>query len=151
MKTGYVGLIVIAILMVVVAASGCTGGSKTLFTYNLSAGEAPNYIAAQNFTVPNGTSKITIQATNLTRLNSNLNTSYVDIYALSTVPVTVAVNGNNTNFLAQYNSSIVLQKRINLANETNPLSLNNSFNNTQIKGFLIVNVNAKGLIQILAD
>jgi hypothetical protein len=101
--------------------------------------------------LPNGTSKITIQATNLTKLNSSLNTSYVDIYALSTVPVTFAVNGNNTDFIAQYNSSIDVQKHINLTNETNPISLNNTFNNTQINGFLIVNVNAKGLIQILTD
>jgi hypothetical protein len=141
---------VIAILLVVVAASGCTG-SKTLFTYNLSDVNATNYVGVENFTIPNGTSKVTIDAQNLTKFNSNINQSYVTLYFLSTIPTTVTVNGNNTDFITKYNSNIIVQKNISLANETNPISFNFTSNNTQLKGILIVNVNAKGLIKILAD
>jgi hypothetical protein len=47
-----------------------------------------------------------------------------------------------------YTVNILEQKTINLANETQPLSVTYSFNNTQIKGLLITNTNAKGVIQI---
>ena len=150
MKHGITILGVIAVLMVVVFASGCTSNEK-VYQYNLSAGEAPNYIGVQNFTVPNGTKTIKIEAQNLTKANSSINTSYVNIYALSTVPVTVAVTGNETTIIQNYNKSIVVQKNINLANETSPKSFNFTFNDTNIKGFLIINVNAKGLIEILTS
>jgi hypothetical protein len=150
LKSGIVGLGVIAILMLVVFASGCTG-SKVLFTYNLSDVNATNYVGVENFTIPNGTSKVTIEADNLTKFNSNINQSYVTMYFLSTVPTTVTVNGSNTDFMANYNSNIIVQKNISLANETNPISFNFTSNNTQLKGILILNVNAKGLIQILAQ
>ena len=151
MKTGITVLGAICLLMVVVFASGCTSNEKVLYQYNLSSGQSPNYVGAQNITVPNGTSTVKVQCENLTRINSNLNTSYVNIYLLNTVPVTVTIAGNNTNIVATYNKSVVEQKSINLANETNPLSQNFTFNNTQTKGILIVNVNAKGFIQILTS
>jgi len=138
----------ISILMVVVFASGCTSSEKVLYQYNLSEGQAPNYIGVQNVTIPNGTKTIKVEAQNLTKVNSNLNTSYVNIYALSTVPVTVTVSGNDTELIKNYNASVLLQKTIDLTNETGPKSFNYTFNDTNIKGFLIVNVNAKGFIQI---
>jgi hypothetical protein len=149
LKAGIMIIGAVSILMVVVFASGCISNEKILYQYNLSAGQSPNYIGAQNITVPNGTSSIKVQCVNLTKINSSLNTSYVSIYLLNTVPVTFTINGNNTDFIASYNKSVVVQKTINLANETSPLSENFTFNNTQVKGILIVNVNAKGLIQII--
>ena len=141
----------ISILMVVVFASGCTSSEKILYQYNLSEGQAPNFIGAQNVTIPNGTKTIKVEAQNLTKLNSNLNISYVNIYALSIVPVTVTVSGNDTELIKNYNESVLLQKTIDLTNETSPKSFNYSFNDTNIKGFLIVNVNTKGLIQIFTS
>ena len=148
LKRQIVLLGILSILVAVVFVSGCTNNGNMLYQYNLSAGQSPNYIGAQNITIPNGTKTVTIKCDNLTKLDSNLNTSYVNIYVLNVVPVTVALNGTNTDFIGQYNKSIVVQKTINLANETNPLSENFTFNDTNIKGILIVNVNAKGLIQI---
>lgn len=139
----------ITAILAVVFVSGCINNGNVLYQYNLSAGQSPFYIGAQNVTIPNGTKTVTIECQNLTKLNSSLNTSYVNIYALNTVPVTVTVNGNNTDFIAQYNKSIIVQKTINLANGTNSQSSNFTFNDTNIKGILIVNVNAKGNIQIL--
>ena len=141
----------ISILMVVVFASGCTSSEKVLYQYNLSEGQAPNYIGVQNVTIPNGTKTIKVEAQNLTKVNSNLNISYVNIYALSTVPVTVTVSGNDTELIKNYNASVLLQKTIDLTNETSPKSINYTFNDTNIKGFLIVNVNAKGFIQIFTS
>lgn len=151
MKTGITVIGAVAILMLVVFASGCTSNEKVLYQYNLSSGQSPNYVGAQNITVPNGTSTVKVKCENLTRLNSNLNTSYVNIYLLNTVPVTVTVTGNNTNIVATYNKSVVEQKSINLANETSPLSQTFTFDNKQTKGILIVNVNSKGFIQILTS
>jgi hypothetical protein len=140
---------IVSILIAVVLVSGCINNENVLYQYNLSAGESPSFIGAQNVTVPNGTKTVKIKCENLTKLNSGSNTSYVNIYVLNTVPVTVAVNGSNTDFIAQYNKSVVELKSINLANETNPITENFTFNNTDIKGILIVNVNAKGLIHVL--
>lgn len=151
MKSRIATLGVISILMLVVFAAGCTSSEKLLYQYNLSAGEAPNYIGAQNVTVPNGTNTIKIEAQNLTKVNSSMNTSYVNIYSLSTVPVTVTVTGNDAEIIKNYNASIVVQKTIDLANETSPKSTTFTFNDTNIKGFLIVNVNAKGLIEIFTS
>jgi len=149
LKSGIIVLAIVSILMAVVLVSGCINNQNVLYQYNLSAGKSPNFIGAQNITIPNGTKTVTVKCENLTKLNSNLNTGSVNIYVLNVVPVTVAVNGTNTDFLAQYNKSIVIHKSINLANETNPVSENFTFNDTNIKGILIVNINSKGLIQIL--
>ncbi len=142
---------IVAILVVVVAASGCTNNETLLYQYNLSEGDAPNFIGAQNVTVPNGTNNIKVDAQNLTKINSNVNSSYVNIYALSTVPVTVTFTGNTTELQKTYNSSIISMKSINLINETSPKTISYTFNDTNIKGFLIVNINAKGTIQIFTS
>lgn len=46
---------IVSILMAVVLVSGCINNENVLYQYNLSAGQSPNYIGAQNVTVPNGT------------------------------------------------------------------------------------------------
>lgn len=142
---------IVAILVVVVAASGCTNNETLLYQYNLSEGDAPNFIGAQNVTVPNGTNNIKVDAQNLTKISSNVTSSYVNIYALSTVPVTVTFTGNTTELQKTYNSSIISMKSINLINETSPKTISYTFNDTNIKGFLIVNINAKGTIQIFTS
>lgn len=147
MKSGITVLGILSILCVVVFASGCTTTENPLYTYNFSSANE-SYIGAQNITIPNGTKTITIKGENLTTLNSALNTSYVNIYLLSTVPTTIAINGNQTDFIAQYNKSVVVLKTINLANESSPLSVNYTFNDTNIKGILIVNANANGIVQV---
>jgi len=147
LKSGITALGILSVLCVVVFVSGCTTTENPLFTYNFSTANA-SYVGAQNITIPNGTKTINIKGENLTTLNSSLNTSYVNIYFLSTVPTTIVVNGNQTDFIAQYNKSVVVLKTINLANESSPLSVNYTFNDTSIKGILIVNVNAKGVVQI---
>jgi len=136
---GVIGLL--AILMVVVFASGCTSTEKLLFQYNLSAGESPNFVGVQNVTIPNGTSSVKFVAQNLTKLYPNVNTSNVIIYLLNTIPVSGATGEN-------YTVNILEQKTIELSNETQPLSVTYTFNNTQLKGLVIVNTNAKGVIQI---
>jgi hypothetical protein len=142
LKKSGIGVIgVLAILMLVVLASGCTGTEKLLFQYNLSAGDSPNFVGVQNVTIPNGTSSVKFVAQNLTRLYPNVNTSNVIIYLLNTIPVSGATGEN-------YTVNILEQKTIELANETQPFSVTYTFNNTQLKGLLIVNTNAKGLIQI---
>jgi hypothetical protein len=142
---------ILAILVVVVAASGCTNNETLLYQYNLSEGQAPTFIGAQNVTVPNGTNNIKVDAQNLTKISSNVTSSYVNIYALSTVPVTVTFTGNTTELQKTYNSSIISMKTINLINETSPKTISYTFNDTNIKGFLIVNINAKGTIQIFTS
>ncbi len=103
----------------------------------------------QNVTIPNGTKTVKVEGQNLTKINTNINQSTVNIYALSTVPVTVtASSNNNSEIIKSYNSSIVTQQSIDLANETNPKSFNFKFNETTIKGLLIINSNSKGIIQI---
>lgn len=149
MKSEIIVLGIVSILLAVVSVSGCINNENVLYQYNLSTGQSPNYIGAQNVTVPNGTKTVTIKCENLTKSNSDLNTSYVNIYVLNVVPVTIAVNGSNTDFLGQYNKSVVELKTINLANQSNPVSENFTFNDTNIKGILIVNINSKGSIQIL--
>ena len=149
MKSGIIVLGIVSILLAVVSISGCTNNGNVLYQYNLSAGQSPNYIGAQNVTIPNGTKTVTVKCENLTKVNSGFNTSYVNIYVLNVVPVTIAVNGSNTDFIGQYNKSVVVQKTINLANQTTPVSENFTFNDTNIKGILIVNINTKGFIQIL--
>jgi hypothetical protein len=142
LKKSGIGVIgVLAILMLVVLASGCTGTEKLLFQYNLSAGDSPNFVGVQNVTIPNGTSSVKFVAQNLTRLYPNVNTSNVIIYLLNTIPVSGATGEN-------YTVNILEQKTIELSNETQPLSVTYTFNNTQLKGLVIVNTNAKGLIQI---
>lgn len=142
MKKSGIGVIgLLAILMVVVFASGCTSTEKLLFQYNLSAGESPNFVGVQNVTIPNGTSSVKFVAQNLTKLYPNVNTSNVIIYLLNTIPVSGATGEN-------YTVNILEQKTIELSNETQPLSVTYTFNNTQLKGLVIVNTNAKGVIQI---
>ena len=142
MKKSGIGVIgLLAILMVVVFASGCTSTEKLLFQYNLSVGESPNFVGVQNVTIPNGTSSVKFVAQNLTRLYPNVNASNVIIYLLNTIPVSGATGEN-------YTVNILEQKTIELSNETQPLSVTYTFNNTQLKGLLIVNTNAKGVIQI---
>lgn len=150
MKSKIAVLGFISILLVVVFASGCTSNEKVLYEYNLSAGQSPNYIGAQNVTVPNGTNNIKVEAQNLEKLNSSLNTSYVNIYALSIVPATVTVTGNDMEIIKNYNASVLTQKKFDLSNETSK-TFTYTFNDSNIKGFLIVNVNAKGLIKIVTS
>jgi hypothetical protein len=142
---------ILSVLVLVVFASGCASSEKLLYGYNLTSGESPNYIGVQNVTIPNGTNTIKVEAQNLTKLNSNLTTSTVNIYALSTVPVTVTATNNDTEIIKNYNASVVLQKTIDLSNETSPKSFNYTFNDTSIKGFLIINVNSQGLIQLFTS
>jgi uncharacterized lipoprotein YajG len=138
---------ILSVLVLVVFVSGCTSNEKILYGYNLTSGQAPNYIGVQNVTIPNGTKTIKVEAQNLTKLYNNLSTSTVNIYALSTVPVTVAATNNDTAIIKNYNASVVLQKTIDLSNETSPKSFNYTFNDTSIKGFLVINVNSQGFIQ----
>jgi hypothetical protein len=140
----------ISILLVVVFASGCTSNEKILYEYNLSTGQSPTYIGVQNVTVPNGTNNIKVEAQDLEKVNSNLNTSYVNIYALSSVPVTVTVNGNDTTLVKDYNASVLLQKNFDLTKETGK-TFSYTFNDANIKGFIITNVNAKGLVKIITS
>jgi hypothetical protein len=147
-KTKIAVLGFISILLLVVFASGCTSNEKVLYEYNLSAGQSPAYIGVQNVTVPNGTNNIKVKAQDLEKVNSNLNTSYVNIYALSSVPVTVTVNGNDTSLIKNYNASVLVQKNFDLTKETGK-TFTYTFSDSNIKGFLIVNVNAKGLIKIV--
>ena len=148
MKSGIAVLGMLSILLVVVFASGCTSNGDLLYQYNLT-GQAPTYIGVQNVTIPNGTKTVKVDAQNLTKINTKINQSSVNIYALSTVPVTVtASTNNNSEIIKSYNSSIVTQQSINLANETSPKSFNFKFNETTIKGLLIINTNSQGTIQI---
>ena len=148
MKSGIAVLGMLSILLVVVFASGCTSNGNLLYQYNLT-GQAPTYIGVQNVTIPNGTKTVKVDAQNLTKINTKINQSSVNIYALSTVPVTVtASTNNNSEIIKSYNSSIVTQQSINLANETSPKSFNFKFNETTIKGLLIINTNSQGTIQI---
>jgi hypothetical protein len=132
---------ILAILMLVVFVSGCTSNEKLLFQYNLTAGEGPNFIGVQNVTIPNGTNTVKIVGQDLTKLNSNVGTSNVLILILNTIPVSGATGAN-------YTVNILEQKTINLSNETQPLNVTYTFNDTNIKGLLITNTNAKGVIQI---
>ena len=142
LKKSGIGVIeILAVLMAVVFVSGCTSTEKLLFQYNLSTGESPNFVGVQNVTIPNGTTSVKFVAQNLTRLYPNVNTSNVIIYLLNTIPVSGATGEN-------YTVNILEQKTIELSNETQPLSVTYKFNNTQLKGLLIVNTNAKGVIQI---
>jgi hypothetical protein len=131
---------IMGLLVLVVFASGCASNEKLLYQYNLSTGVPPNFVGVQNVTIPNGTSNIKFVGQNLTKLYPNVNTSNVIIYMLNTVPVTGATQNYTVNLLEQ--------KTIDLRNETKPKSVTYKFNNTQIKGMVIVNTNAKGLIQI---
>ena len=148
LKSGIAVLGILSILVGVVFASGCTSNGNLLYQYNLT-GHAPTYIGVQNVTIPNGTKTVKVEGQNLTKINTNINQSTVNIYALSTVPVTVtASTNNNSEIIKSYNSSIVTQQSINLSNETKPKSFNFKFNETTIKGLLIINSNSKGIIQI---
>jgi hypothetical protein len=151
LKSGIVVLGILSILVVVVSASGCTSNGNILYQYNLT-GNAPTYIGVQNVTIPNGTKTVKVEAQNLTKINTKINQSNVNIYALSTVPVTVtAATNNQTEIIKSYNSSIITQQNINLANETTPQTLNLKFNETTIKGLLIINYNSQGSIQIITS
>jgi hypothetical protein len=92
-------------------------------------------------TIPNGTSNVKIVGQNLTKLNSNIGVSNIVMLILNTIPVSGATGAN-------YTVNILEQKIINLANETQPQNVTFTFNNTNIKGLLITNTNAKGTIQI---
>ena len=151
LKSGIAVLGILSILLVVVFASGCTSNENLLYQYNLT-GNAPTYIGVQNVTIPNGTKTVKVEAQNLTKINTRINQSNVNIYALSTVPVTVTASTNNeTEIIKSYNSSIVTQQSMNLTNETNPQSFNFKFNETTIKGLLIINYNSQGIIQIITS
>ncbi|MDZ4172449.1 MAG: hypothetical protein U1C19_09775, partial [Methanobacteriaceae archaeon] len=65
--------------------------------------------------------------------------------------VNLTVSGNNTELQKSYNSSIITVKTIDLINETSPKTISYTFDDTNIKGFLIVNFNAKGIIQIFTS
>ncbi len=140
-KSGIAVFGILAVLMLVVFASGCINNEKLLYQYNLTAGQGPNFIGVQNVTIPNGTSTVKIVGQDLTKLNSNVGISNVLILILNTIPVSGATGAN-------YTVNILEQKTINLANETQPLNVTYTFNDTNIKGLLITNTNAKGVIQI---
>ena len=149
MKSGIAVLGILSILLVVVFASGCTSNENLLYQYNLT-GNAPTYIGVQNVTIPNGTKTVKVEAQNLTKINTRINQSSVNIYALSTVPVTVTASTNNhTEIIKSYNSSIITQQSMNLTNETKPQTFDFKFNETTIKGLLIINYNSQGTIQII--
>ena len=151
MKSGIAVLGILSILLVVVFASGCTSNGQILYQYNLT-GQAPTYIGVQNVTIPNGTKTVKVEAQNLTKINTRINQSNVNIYALSTVPVTVtAATNNQTEIIKSYNSSIITQQSMNLTNETKPQTLDFKFNETTIKGLLIINYNSQGIIQIITS
>lgn len=150
MKSGIAVLGILSIMLVVVSASGCISNEKILYQYNLT-GNAPTYIGVQNVTIPNGTKTVKIEAQNLTKVNTNLNPSTITIYALSTVPVTITATNNETAIIKSYNSSIITHQSINLTNETKPQTFNLTFNETTIKGLLIINYNSKGIIQIITS
>ncbi|MGZ7119906.1 MAG: hypothetical protein ACXVH2_09360 [Methanobacterium sp.] len=134
----------LAVLMLVVFASGCTSNEKLLYQYNLTNGTGPDFVGTQNVTIPNGTSTVKVVGQDLTKLNPNASVSNVIIFILNTIPVSGATGTN-------YTVNILEQKTINLANETQPLNVTYTFNNTQIKGLLITNTNAKGVIQIFTS
>ncbi len=140
-KSGMAVFGILALLTLVVFTSGCASNEKLLYQYNLTSGNSPDFVGVQNVTIPNGTTNVKIVGQNLTKLNSNIGTSNVVILILNTIPVTGATGAN-------YTVNILEQKTINLANETQPLNVNYTFNNTNIKGLLITNTNAKGVIQI---
>ena len=151
MKSGIAVLGILSILLVVVFASGCTSNGQILYQYNLT-GQAPTYIGVQNVTIPNGTKTVKVEAQNLTKINTRINQSNVNIYALSTVPVTVtAATNNETEIIKSYNSSIITQQSMNLTNETKPQTFDFKFNETTIKGLLIINYNSQGIIQIITS
>ncbi len=150
MKSRIAVLGILSIMLVVVSASGCISNEKILYQYNLT-GNSPTYIGVQNVTIPNGTKTVKIETQNLTRVNTNLNPSTINIYALSTVPVTITATNNETAIIKSYNSSIITQQSINLTNETKPQTFNITFNETTIKGLLIINYNSKGIIQIITS
>lgn len=151
MKSGIAVLGILSILLVVVFASGCTSNEKVLYQYNLT-GHAPTYIGVQNVTIPNGTKTVKVEAQNLTKVNTRINQSTVNIYALSTVPVTVtATTPNETEIIKNYNSSVITQQSIDLTNETSPQTSDLKFNETTIKGLLIINYNSQGSIQIITS
>ena len=128
-------------MILVVLTSGCVNNEKLLYQYNLSAGSGPNFIGVQNVTIPNGTTNVKVVGQNLTKLNSNIGVSNIVILILNTIPVSGATGSN-------YTVNILEQKTINLANGTQPQNVTFTFNNTNIKGLLITNTNAKGTIQI---
>ncbi len=151
MKSGIAVLGILSIMLVVVSASGCIGNGNILYQYNLTS-HAPTYIGVQNVTIPNGTKTVKVEAQNLTRVNTNINPSSVTVYALSTVPVTITANTNNdTSIIKSYNSSVITQQSMNLTNQTNPQTFNISFNETTIKGLVIINYNSKGIIQVITS
>jgi len=139
-KSGIIVFGILAVLMLVVFASGCIDNETLLYQYNLT-GEGQNFVGVQNVTIPNGTNTIKIVGQDLTKLNSNITTSNVNILILNTIPVSGATGEN-------YTVNILEQKIINLANETQPLNVTYTFNDTNIKGLLITSTNAKGVIQI---
>lgn len=142
MKKSGIGVFgILAILVLVVFASGCASNEKLLFEYTLSGGESPDFIGIQNVTIPEGTNTVKVTGKDLTILNPSIDISNVVILILNTVPVTGATGKN-------YTVNILEQKTINLSNETKPLSVTYTFENTKIKGLLITNTNAKGTIQI---
>ena len=151
MKSGIAVLGILSILLVVVSASGCIGNGNILYQYNLTS-HAPTYIGVQNVTIPNGTKTVKVEAKNLTIANTKINTSNVNVYALSTVPVTItAATNNESSIIKSYNSSVITQQSMNLTNDTQPQTLNFTFNETTIKGLLIVNYNSQGNIQVITS
>ena len=129
------------LVILVIFTSGCINNETLLYQYNLSGGNDSNFVGIQNVTIPNGTTNVKFTGQNLTKLNSNINTSNIVILILNTIPVSGATGAN-------YTVNILEQKTISLTNETQPLNVTYAFNNSNIKGLLITNTNAKGVIQI---
>ena len=140
-KSGIAVFGILAILILVVFVSGCLSNEKLLYQYNLTAGQGPNFVGVQNVTIPNGTKSVKLVGQELSKLHSNVTVSNVNILILNTIPVSGAAGTN-------YTVNILEQKTINLANETQPLNVTYTFSNTNIKGLLITDTNAKGVIQI---
>jgi hypothetical protein len=143
-KSGIPVFGIMALLILVVFASGCTtSNEKMLLQYNLSAGQSPNFIGVQNVTLPNGTKSIRIEG-QFKKLNSKIRTSNVRIFLLNTIPVSGTTDAN-------YSVNIITQKTIKLSNVNIPQKITYTTNNTQMKGILITNTNAKGVIQIFTS
>ena len=140
-RLGIAVLGILAVLILVVFVSGCTSNEKLLYQYNFTAGAGPDFVGVQNVTIPNGTKNVKFVGQDLVKLNSNVSISNVNILILNNIPVSGATGAN-------YTVNILEQKSINLANETQPLNVTYTFNDTNIKGLLITNTNSKGFIQI---
>lgn len=133
-------LILVGVILFVVAISGCTSNNTEtlLMNYTLPSGEYPNYMGVQNVVIPNGTKSVKIEYINLTKVDSSKSLSNLNVYFLNAIPVSEQSTSN-------YAQSTLSQKVVNINNTVSGIF---DFNSTQIKGLIIVNNNAKGLIKI---